>query len=129
MIPDGRFSGRVFSADPDDWGVADRLWLQLKVALAGNLVDLEAGIHDESSTSDWMRAWALASALASCATQPAGCAADAWTCGSILDAARAEAGRCLQFHRGWVDRVTDALVERRQLDGGEISALRSGDLR
>lgn len=129
VIPEGRFSGGVVGTCPADWSVADNLWLRLKVALAGNLVDLGAGIHDESSTSDWMRAWAIASALASCGERPAGCVVDEVTPGSFIEAAWADAARCLQVHHGWVDRVADALCQRRRLVGDEVAALRSGDLR
>lgn len=128
VIPRGGLNGQVIGSAPDDWPVQDALWLGLVTAVAGNLVDLEASVFNEGSTNDWVRAWSMASAIASCGVRPVGYEAGELQPGPIIDAARARAAATITSHGPWIARIADALMAEGELTGEQISALRSEGL-
>lgn len=119
----GDRSGRVESVPPlPSRGAGPDLWDALTITVAGNVLDLAEGRHHAGSRDDIQLAEATAAALISTGHAPDPDAPPR-TIARATDTARARANWILIAHKGQIDALAAALIERRALTGRQVHEL------
>ena len=92
-----------------EWSVADRMWAQLVLGVAGNVMDLRRGIHDAGSASDLRASFEDATAVISAGLRPTGYEGP-FSVEAVLAAARSEAGRLIDDNAAAVAALANHLT-------------------
>lgn len=105
----GGRGGRCVAEVLDEQPLCEVFWARLVIALAGNVVDIEAGSRDAGAQTDIRDALERAAAIISTGDRPSGYTGPVSSDG-LLAAAGGRARRLVEVHRGLVDLVAKRLV-------------------
>lgn len=107
----GNQGGQCQAHLPDSMPVVDSLWAQMVHALAGNVIDLAGGHHDQGAQSDIGFAMEAAAGIISTGHRPAGYDGPL-TFDGLLAGARAQARSILARNAEHVESIAARLVAR-----------------
>lgn len=104
------YGGQCTFNSPPATPLVDQAWVALVSSMAGNHIDLVAGHHDFSASSDVGAALCHAASIISTGQRPTGVVVEL-TSDSLLAAARTEAQQLLERHAPLVDAIADRLLK------------------